>query len=72
MTQEQIKQASEVFANLSSEQKESFKSIFMTELAKTDHLGEISTETLEKVSGGDLISGIRRFLGYWIDKLDGQ
>ena len=72
MTQEQIKQASEVFANLSLEQKESFKPIFMTELAKTDHLGEISKETLEKVSGGDLISGIRHFLGYWIDKLDGQ
>lgn len=69
MTQEQIQKVSETLANLTPEQKASFKQQLMTELAKIDNLGEISKESLEKIAGGDIIGDIRRFLGYWVEKL---
>lgn len=69
MTQEQIKQTADALANLTPEQKESFKQQFMAELAKIDNLGEISNESLEKITGGDILGDIRRFLGYWVEQL---
>lgn len=52
MTIEQIQNASATLATLSPEQKESYKQNFMAELAKIDNLGELSKESMEKISGG--------------------
>ena len=65
MTIEQIQNATATLATLSSEQKESYKQNFMAELAKIDNLGELSKESLEKISGG--MPDWQKILGLFLD-----
>ena len=66
---EEIQQLHDAINSLSPEQKEVAKSVLMKQLAQIDNLGEVNSETLNKISGGVLPFDPRRFLGYWIDKI---